>query len=79
MGGSVLGYSIAPLARYLNRYTLEEDGRLLKHEIIYDLVAIPATYHLSPLTLSSQDTVTKGWSGGLMVLGKLPVPGRPTI
>ena len=22
---------------------------------------------------------TKGWSGGAMVLGKLPVPGRPTI
>ena len=21
----------------------------------------------------------KGWSGGSMVLGKLPVPGRPTI
>ena len=23
--------------------------------------------------------VFKGWSGGAMVLGKLPVPGRPTI
>ena len=22
---------------------------------------------------------TGGWSGGAMVLGKLPVPGRPTI
>ena len=22
---------------------------------------------------------SKGWSGGAMVLGKLPVPGRPTI
>ena len=22
---------------------------------------------------------TQGWSGGAMVLGKLPVPGRPTI
>ena len=22
---------------------------------------------------------TRGWSGGVMVLGKLPVPGRPTI
>ena len=30
--------------------------------------------HLSP------DTFTlRGWSGGAMVLGKLPVPGRPTI
>ena len=23
--------------------------------------------------------VHRGWSGGAMVLGKLPVPGRPTI
>ena len=23
--------------------------------------------------------ISKGWSGGAMVLGKLPVPGRPTI
>ena len=23
--------------------------------------------------------VARGWSGGAMVLGKLPVPGRPTI
>ena len=21
----------------------------------------------------------RGWSGGAMVLGKLPVPGRPTV
>ena len=25
------------------------------------------------------DFVMRGWSGGAMVLGKLPVPGRPTI
>ena len=23
-------------------------------------------------------TIFQGWSGGAMVLGKLPVPGRPT-
>ena len=23
--------------------------------------------------------IIRGWSGGAMVLGKLPVPGRPTI
>ena len=23
--------------------------------------------------------ICRGWSGGAMVLGKLPVPGRPTI
>ena len=30
--------------------------------------------NLGPLALKSW-----GWSGGAMVLGKLPVPGRPTI
>ena len=28
-----------------------------------------------PLLFTSE----RGWSGGAMVLGKLPVPGRPTI
>ena len=27
----------------------------------------------------SQDNMSLGWSGGAMVLGKLPVPGRPTL
>ena len=30
-----------------------------------------------PICLNSQSF--RGWSGGAMVLGKLPVPGRPTI
>ena len=30
---------------------------------------------LSPFFLQCRE----GWSGGAMVLGKLPVPGRPTI
>ena len=33
--------------------------------------------HLS--ILFSSPSLWKGWSGGVMVLGKLPVPGRPTI
>ena len=35
------------------------------------------TYHFSSLSPSLWET--GGWSGGAMVLGKLPVPGRPTI
>ena len=31
-----------------------------------------------PLTYESDFLPTGGWSGGAMVLGKLPVPGRPT-
>ena len=30
-------------------------------------------------TLVSLLKKKRGWSGGAMVLGKLPVPGRPTI
>ena len=30
-------------------------------------------------TLWSDRSGSWGWSGGMMVLGKLPVPGRPTI
>ena len=29
--------------------------------------------------VSNEGNVIWGWSGGAMVLGKLPVPGRPTI
>ena len=28
---------------------------------------------------STANQITKGWSGGAKVLGKLPVPGRPTF
>ena len=31
------------------------------------------------LSISDGFVQTRGWSGGAMVLGKLPVPGRPTI
>ena len=30
-------------------------------------------------TLRQNNQVERGWSGGAMMLGKLPVPGRPTI
>ena len=45
-------------------------------------------YRLNPiednylsLSFANQSThvTIRGWSGGAMVLGKLPVPGRPTI
>ena len=34
--------------------------------------SVESTYHINP-------NKCRGWSGGAMVLGKLPVPGRPTI
>ena len=32
-----------------------------------------------PLHRKPENLSTRGWSDGAMVLGKLPVPGRPTI
>ena len=34
--------------------------------------SVESIYHINP-------NKCRGWSGGAMVLGKLPVPGRPTI
>ena len=34
---------------------------------------------LSPKTTNQQIYIGRGWSGGAMVLGKLPVPGHPTV
>ena len=36
-------------------------------------------YLCSPLSLSISLFLRGGWSGGAMGLGKLPVPGRPTV
>ena len=37
-------------------------------------------FRLSSLSLSlSLSETSQGWSGGAMVLGKFPVPGRPTL
>ena len=32
-----------------------------------------------PFVPNGKFIIFRGWSGGAMVLGKLPVPGRPTI
>ena len=36
-------------------------------------------YRVRKTTIQQQQIQKWGWSGGAMVLGKLPVPGRPTI
>ena len=35
--------------------------------------------HVFQNYLAQLFSLKRGWSGGAMVLGKLPVPGRPTI
>ena len=51
--------------------------------MFYEILS-PAQYDYSLNLLFSDrylliDIILGGWSGGAMVLGKLPVPGRPTI
>ena len=38
-----------------------------------------STTIINPITCTTEVTGDRGWSGVAMVLGKLPVPGRPTI
>ena len=40
---------------------------------------ICGTLYIVPTVLRSYIPTFRGWSGGAKVLGKLPVPGRPTI
>ena len=39
----------------------------------------PGRFNCIDCLLVSSSKQWRGWSGGAMVLGKLPVPGRPTI
>ena len=50
----------------------------MKWSLKQDPLRVNKTFYPHPyLTLFSQHE--RGWSGGAMVLGRLPVPGRPTI
>ena len=49
-----------------------DEGVLVIEWTAYDVVS------LQHITLAWISLDGKGWSGGAMVLGKLPVPGRPT-
>ena len=46
-----------------------------KNSIFVHLLTVFFIFYMS----SDSQLVLRGWSGGAMVLGKLPVPGRPTI
>ena len=46
--------------------------------VLANINSEPSRVIFSLLCLSSSSG-SSGWSGGAMVLGKLPVPGRPTI
>ena len=41
--------------------------------------SLPVTIETSFVTIETSFLLLRGWSGGAKVLGKLPVPGRPTI
>ena len=60
-----------PTGMVINRYhepTAEDDRTI-----------IPNVRYRVPVIQVPEITSTIRWSGGAMVLGKLPVPGRPTV
>ena len=62
-----------------NLLTGERRGEVAGHACanIHSFGPIDPQSSHSKTKVSSQNT-QGGWSGGAMVLGKLPVPGRPT-
>ena len=47
--------------------------------ILFGQTGLMKMHILMAMKLKLCYLIKKGWSGGAMVLGKLPVPGRPTI
>ena len=80
---SLLSPSFWETARYRLKYsqravmpkTTNQPSSILSLKDLDDL----APQLPSPVILLGDLMVIIGWSGGAMVLGKLPVPGRPTI
>ena len=65
---------------------------MVNNNILFYKLKLPARYTIQNKMKTSENvqpfiylflfvffSVSGGWSGGAMVLGKLPVPGRPTI
>ena len=51
-------------------------------KILSSLTTSTCTHEQHAISMTKHGSILKnirGWSGGAMVLGKLPVPGRPTI
>ena len=46
---------------------------------INSIQCISCSFRINNMQCMSCSSRIRGWSGGAMVLGKLPVPGRPTI
>ena len=47
---------------------------------IYSLrETLTKNFEVNSRNMTESNEQRRGWSGGAMVLGKLPVPGRPTI
>ena len=54
------------------------NGKIIQIKEIAEIPVMPDGLCIPPPT-HTVPSATWGWSGGAMVLGKLPVPGRPTI
>ena len=69
---SFLSPSLWETARYRLKYCLK--GSLCSKQPTNQPTWPPCPYMVKTFKI-----LPRGWSGGAMVLGKLPVPGRPTI
>ena len=70
----------------MEEYALYGDKRYVMQYVVSDFVGESEDFHFlcsptpSPLPhIHTQTPTPLGWSGGAMVLGQLPVPGRPTF
>ena len=46
---------------------------------LFHTITLKGRCNIAPQQSLSSLSCFRGWSGGAMVMGKLPVPGRPTI
>ena len=68
----------------MKRFRIKKDGQLKDTNTFVSTFStpnLPSTIKIAFLRVGVEVNIPNplGWSGGAMVLGKLPVPGRPAI
>ena len=76
-------FSWLPMSISKHRFFQDAFGAEIKyqrrHDVITSTLRRRHCYVMRPLSCFSLVSLYIGWSGGAMVLGKLPVPRRPTF
>ena len=60
-------------------FLLIQNSSKIKRTLMHFELLTTLTTLLTTCTCHQSSICQRGWSGGAMVLGKLPVPARPTI